>query len=508
MKRAKISALFLTAAVALLLATCSDGIEKEEFATVSISLGNSEASRVLVWRGNGSTDIGEISYHTYELTVIGREMNPIRLTRNGNTLTGSGVPTGTNQELEIRAYMPRSRLVSIASQLGISLPGDVFNSPEILRAFGVSQPVNINAGNNTINAPVDLYSAMEVGNWKELEYAVGGGRDGDRVEFIFLKDSMDALYTIPIDRPIIIGAESDVIINRGANFTGPFFNVVTLYSNTGDMYAGGLYIGTVPEAGEVNFLNGAITLDGGRTEGLTATASLITVNGTCIIGRKAILQNNNNIFDFDSDGGTTGGGVCIHSGTFTLYGAIKNNSSRFGGGVNMADATFIMEDGAAIEDNSATYGGGGAYVTITSYWNDDEFIKAKGGVFNINGGVIRGNVAPSDAGGVFLTGGTFNMSGGSITGNNCGNASDAGGVTVRGSTIYRYDDNGEPINPPIAVIKGAFNMTKPAMPGPFESIKNNTGGANGTPNLLIYDDATFHSDDDKFDIHANNKNGW
>jgi hypothetical protein len=499
MKKAKICALFLTAAVALLLATCSEGIEKEEFATVTISLGNSEASRILVWKGDNDFG-GEIPNHTYELTIVGRNMSPIRLTRKENTLTGSGVPIGRNLELEIRAYMTRDKLVSLADQLRISLPNDAFTDPKILRAIGRSNPVTISAGNNTI-ASVNLYSAMEVSNWKELKFAAYGERDGDRWEAIFLKGNMDATETIEIKRSIFIWAESDITISRDACLEGPFFSVVAQNKSTGS-----LTIGATPELDAVDLHNGAITLDGKNTE---CNYPLIISDGDCTIGTNVTLRNNTNYYHPDYPAGTFGGGVYIYDGTFTLYGRIeKNTALGGGGGVAMFGGNFVMKDGAIIggkgsgnraiipdggiksagggvitvggnftmeagaiiEGNESNYGGG---VGVGAYYIDDTVVSSA--TFKMNdGAIIRGNVSDYGAGGVVVAEGTFNMFGGSITGNTCKTEWGIGGVLVGGVLVGGI--NTSPSFTFTAAARGTFNMFKLAKPGPDGSIKGNTGG--------------------------------
>jgi len=454
--------LFLPIAVALLLATCSDGAEQGGFAAINISLGNSEASRMLVWKSeDGDLNGGETRYHTYELTVLGKNMNPISLKRNGNTLTGSGLPIGPNQRLEIRAYIARNDFVLLDLDVTENISGmpviDMFTSDKILRAIGFSDPVTINAGINTI-APVTLYSAMEVSSWAALTWAATGKPKGDRKEIIILKDSMNVTYTINIERPITIWAEKEVTITRSDDFKEPFFAIGAQTDSQGD-----LTIGATPEE---DIFNGAIILDGGNID---CNWPLIYSAGNCTIGGKVTLQNNINNYIEESEG-LFGGGVCINGGTFTLYGTIKNNSAKhFGGGVIMHSGTFVMKNGAVIEGNSANQGGG-------------VFV---GGTFEMNdGAAIRGNEASVNAGGVYISGGTFNMNGGSITGNTC-----------------EYGSGGVVVSP------GTFNMYIPAIPGPGGSITGNSGGANDITNIYIAPGSQFYSEDETYVI-PDNQYGW
>jgi len=495
--------LLIPMAAALLLAACSDRVEKEEFATVTISLENSEASRQLVGLGEKPGTTSET--HTYRLIAKkgSSTFGPIDMDIDAATgnLKASGVPTG-DITLEVRAY-------GIADDIWKNDDGSCghpFGEGPVLRAMGLTfVPVPISASKaNTVE--IDLYSATEVSTWEQLEFAASdsGQSEGDldREEYIILKGDMVANSKIRIRRPITIWAEKDVTISRGDNFDDSFFN---LY------HAGVLFIAAFSGIEELEFLNNAIILDGGGTKGLTAYAPLIMGSSSfvCTIGEKVILQNNNVAIG-------NGGGVSFGGGTFTLYGTIKNNTvtdakgggvamgangtfimkngaviegnkATSGGGVSMESGTFIMENGAVIEGNIAETGGGGVAITFGNVDNNNGF-TVEAATFEMNGGVIRGNTGSMGAGGVDVIGATFNMNGGSITGNM--NTFDvefgAGGVMVRGA----YDDNRNLLS------AASFNMTSPAKPGLGNSITGNSGGATLTQNLFISINggATFTSD--------------
>jgi hypothetical protein len=130
---------------------------------------------------------------------------------------------------------------------------------------------------------------------------------------------------------------------------------------------------------------------------------------------------------------STGGGVYVNGGTFTMSGGeISGNtaSSSSGGGVYVASGgTFTMSGGeisgnTASPSSSSSYPGGGVYV-------------ASGGTFTMSGGEISGNTASSRGGGVFVySSGTFTMEGGAISGNTASSSSyGGGGVFVSGGTF-------------------------------------------------------------------------
>ena len=139
----------------------------------------------------------------------------------------------------------------------------------------------------------------------------------------------------------------------------------------------------------------------GRITG--AAESLITVNANRELRFSAGTVSGN----------TSGRGVSVNGGTFTMTGgAISGNTS--GCGVSVNGGTFTMT-GGAISGNTADTGGGGVYV-----YN---------GMFTMSGGEISGNITDTNGGGVYVsTGGTFIMIGGAISGNTAGY--DGGGVHV------------------------------------------------------------------------------
>lgn len=124
------------------------------------------------------------------------------------------------------------------------------------------------------------------------------------------------------------------------------------------------------------------------------------------------------------DVSASGGGVDINNSTFIMNGgAIQNNDSLFGGGVDVSYYGKFIMNGGTIEDNRANYSGGfggGIHVFYTGY-------------FEMNGGVIQNNESIASngnglAGGIYVGGGShvsgsptdtpkFVMKGGTIKGN-------------------------------------------------------------------------------------------
>ena len=156
----------------------------------------------------------------------------------------------------------------------------------------------------------------------------------------------------------------------------------------------------------------------------------------CLNGHTITCANDGKVINLSSDGiftltdcsehetgkvthasNTTGGGVYVYGGIFTMYGgSITGNKagSDNGGGVHvrMSGSRFNMV-GGSITDNTASKGGG-VYVESV-------------GQFTMSGGSISKNGATNtgqncNGGGVYVSGlesdmSNFNMKGGSITGN-------------------------------------------------------------------------------------------
>jgi hypothetical protein len=147
-----------------------------------------------------------------------------------------------------------------------------------------------------------------------------------------------------------------------------------------------------------------LTLDGGKDDGITATAPLVTVSGgTLTMGERVTLQNNKR------NGVTSSGSAVsvLSGGKFTMSGGMicGNTGPMHGGGVNVENSRFEMH-GGTISGNTAGFAGG---VRVSNDANT---------VFIMTDGTISGNTSSGDCGGVFVgNNGRFEMSGGTISGN-------------------------------------------------------------------------------------------
>jgi hypothetical protein len=133
-----------------------------------------------------------------------------------------------------------------------------------------------------------------------------------------------------------------------------------------------------------------------------------------------------------------GGGVQVQTGTFTFNGGTISGNTGWGAGVRIGGGTFIMNSGTISGNENGTFGGmnnhgGGVYVSS--------------GTFTMNGGIISGNTARGGSGGgvYFIGSGIFTMNGGTISGNSV-TAGSGGGVfttstfRIVNGTIYGTDE--------------------------------------------------------------------
>lgn len=149
-----------------------------------------------------------------------------------------------------------------------------------------------------------------------------------------------------------------------------------------------------------------IILDGGAAEDSQETDSILLIEGTAIMDKGAVIQNNK--------GKSNGSAVDVQEGRFVMNdgSVIQNNTTAGSGGGVTTWAEFVM-NGGTIRNNSTlgsyTYGGG-VEVSFTD-----------GASFTMNGGTITGNSAYRNGGGVYFSNnGTAQnvfLYGGTITGN-------------------------------------------------------------------------------------------
>ena len=274
-------------------------------------------------------------------------------------------------------------------------------------------------------------------------------------------------------------------------------------------YGGGVYVGsggtfnlhsgkitnnTATNGGGVDIGFGTFNMYGGEITGNKAAkgggvyvAGSSTVNTFNMYG--GTISGNTAQDDEDTQNDGAGGGVYIESGSaFTMTGGTiggtgtgEANTATSGGGVYMDGGKFTMS-GGSISGNS----GCGVYVESGTFtMSDSASITGNSGGVNVrtngkfvmSGGSIANNMVTGNGGGVYVIG-TFEMSGGSITdntasGTGCGGGVDAasGTFTMSGGSIANNTAN---ISGGGVIIElGTFNMSDSA------SITNNTAIESG-----------------------------
>lgn len=201
-------------------------------------------------------------------------------------------------------------------------------------------------------------------------------------------------------------------------YAGKFYG-----NNAPDSEGGAIYLqrGTTIDGGILNMYGGVVSgntaLYGGgiRAAGLNtgATAKATVVN---IYGGLITDNHTGTMTTVDANGKETvtnghGGGIDTAIGTqLNLYGGTisKNTSAYNGGGIYLAESTFIME-GGTISGNKAVNWGGGLFdaigkVTLNGGTFLDNQADARGGAFVANGTIMdihkvtfTGNTAPEGA---------------------------------------------------------------------------------------------------------------
>lgn len=168
----------------------------------------------------------------------------------------------------------------------------------------------------------------------------------------------------------------------------------------------------------------------------SASRPPVTVNGGSFIMNGGAVKDSkvthsNNWF---------GGGVDLLQGTFTMNdGIISGNACASGVGVNVGKNTTFIMNGGTISENTVIYGGMGTGFGGGVFVNKDA-------TFTMNGGTISGNSADygngyGGGGGVYVNG-TFTMVDGIISNNGCSQknystqGTGGGGVCVSGNGVF------------------------------------------------------------------------
>ena len=187
---------------------------------------------------------------------------------------------------------------------------------------------------------------------------------------------------------------------------------------------GGIITGNYSTAATLCYGNGvavggstsAFIMYGGEISGNSSSnkktygGGVYTAGNFTMYGGK-ISNNTSSVTDSE------GGGVCVYGtygGTFEMNdGEISGNSAYYGGGVSVHTGTFTL-NGGTIKENKSTKNGGGIYI-----WSS--------ATFTMNGGTVSGNTATSSGGGIYSGSPKATIKGGTISGNS---APYGGGVYV------------------------------------------------------------------------------
>jgi len=211
---------------------------------------------------------------------------------------------------------------------------------------------------------------------------------------------------------------------------------VTITGNRASGNGAGIYIGgTDGTDASFSLADGAV-----GTVVLSGNGSAETGNGSAETDNGGAVCIENGWFEMDSEKITVtnnmavnGGGVAVLSGNFSMSaGTIggtteEGNKAENGGGVYVSGGTATVSGTGAVTGNAATANGGG--------------INVANGTFLMQAGTVISNSAMANGGGVHVSGGTFRMEGGAIGGSaeTANTAVNGGGVSVADGNVEIID---------------------------------------------------------------------
>jgi hypothetical protein len=305
---------------------------------------------------------------------------------------------GTSHEIDL-SLSPNGTIPNIPEGVYQAVI-DLYDSADN-KAAGRTEAVHIYGGLAT-----PLTRSFTTANFADCPPVVGDGLTSLAAKLDAALASPAGSYTIVLD-----GTESDLasFTSKTLNATGNKSISITVRGNSKTVQAATLNIPLFTlEAVSGSSLSlelRDLTLRG-RTSNSVPVVQ-VNARGTLLMRAGSRVTGNSS--------SSSGGGVYVNGGTFTMSGgAVSGNfSSSGGGGVRVYTGTFTMS-GGAVSGNSATVDGGGVYVT--------------GGTFTMSGGAVSGNSSSAHSGGVYANSGTFTMSGGAVSGNS--SSSHGGGVYV------------------------------------------------------------------------------
>jgi len=180
-------------------------------------------------------------------------------------------------------------------------------------------------------------------------------------------------------------------------------------ASTFTMTGGTIYDNNATDGGGVNIVgnNSDFILQGGV---ITSNQATLLGGGIHVMGLGRFTMSSGEITG--NDAGNSGGGVNVQGGgtLFTMDGGeIYENTSlnasvnHGGGGVNMHSGTFTMNDGTIRDNLSASHGGGIRRGAAAGAADQAAF-------FHMSGGAIRDNTAYRDGGGLYVLGGVYYVS--------------------------------------------------------------------------------------------------
>lgn len=230
----------------------------------------------------------------------------------------------------------------------------------------------------------------------------------------------DEGYPDTFDEGIWVDRKGKLIMNEGVKLTG-FGHAAIFISNgifemnggticdnvqwgvdSDNEWEGSVFImnggsisdnGVAGNATGVHIGSATFTMNNGTISGNATGGVMVYPGGTFIMKNGRIINNRVEYY------GSSGGGVDVLRGTFTMEGGeISGNKATYGGGVSVVEGTFTMT-GGIIAKNTATSLGGGIEL-------DKSSIFSKTGnsiIYGVNGGT-NANISEGDGHAAYISG--------------------------------------------------------------------------------------------------------
>jgi alpha-glucoside transport system substrate-binding protein len=420
---------------------CSVGPSGYDFTTIQTAIDDTTCETITVAAGTYPEHLNVNSGNARDLTITGagKGVTVVDGTNSGRVLTYS-FAGGTTLEIENLSLVNGRDGAGSGGGIYVQAGDLVLNDVEVARSYGhgcgggifvyqgtlhsdyglvVEENVAIFGGGVcSQESTVDLTGAVILLN-------VSWSGDGGGVNVIGPGGSFTVTDT-EISGNIASWPSGGTDIARGGG-------VYNRGDGTFTSYAGLIAMNTAGDSGGGLFNEGAMTIDGTRVTGNTATwgngGGIGNSYGTLNIVNGAVIDDNHAFFQGGgvSTGGTTiiadsfiqsntamfGGGVYCHETECTIRRSLVSRNNAYDGGGIYSDYNNLNVEDSTVEENIASYNGGGIHTEFGSTSISDSLIL-NNDALSIRGGGLYSNRTPTEILRSNLSGNTANQLGGGI----------------------------------------------------------------------------------------------